>query len=179
MTNSLSVSSDDVKLGLMILTRFNQSAVMTLTEAGIYSADVLCYDKKKKLIEYEVKVSFTDLKADFKKQEKHKRYLNAINESNENKIDCIPHYFYYVVPETILSEAAAYLAKYPKYGIVSYKNIPFYPTVNWLSSSGFFSVIRRPKLLRTMEVGQQELFRLQKRLSSELIREKIKTKLRG
>lgn len=179
MTNSLSVSANDVKLAILYNERFMYQSILTVTEAGQYSADVLVLNKQKELIEFEIKISVTDLKADFRKYQKHIRYRQSINETNEDNIQFVPHYFYFVIPETLLSEAYSIFAKYPDYGVMVFKNKPLVLTENNIDTTGFLHTIRRPKLLRTMKTTNDEIFRLQKRASSELIREKVKHKLRG
>ena len=174
MTKSLSVNSDEIKLGLMMLYRFKYQAIMVLTEAGRFSADVLVVNKRKEAVECEVKVTLADFKHDFIK-EKHIKYNQSLDEMNESKIESVPHYFYFVVPETIASAVASKLAAYPNYGMITYRDIPFEANVYWIAASKFFKFVKEPKRLRSMPITDKELFKMKKRLSSELIREKIKT----
>lgn len=170
---SLLVSSAEVKLGMMMVQRFQRGASIVLTEGGKYSADIVIINKKNEIVEYEVKVSLADFKQDFFKN-KHVIYNQSLNEHSKTKINSVPHYFSFLVPETIVSEVFSKLVAYPNYGIVSFKNIPFEANVNWIANANFFKTIKIAKSIRNAPIISEEISSFTKRMSSELIREKIK-----
>ena len=91
------ISSTKIKAGLFNYFRTKKQFDCCATECGDFSADFLAVNKNNELIEIEVKISISDLKADFKKK-KHEYY------KNENK-DFTPKYFYYCVPEYLVEDS--------------------------------------------------------------------------
>ena len=81
-----------------------------------YEADFLAMSKSGYITEVEIKRSFSDFKADFKKRHLHD--------------DPLVYYFYYCVPEKILEKVKAYLLE--KYG-AHYKC----PALLYYNESGF------------------------------------------
>lgn len=69
-----------------------------------WESDYLSLTKSGYLYEGEVKISKSDFKADFKKKDKH-----TLLQESYNKIDGVegklrPHYFFYAVPENLITE---------------------------------------------------------------------------
>lgn len=90
--------------------RFKRRFFFTSTEVGPYKSDVLCSNGKQ-CIEFEIKVSKSDLKNDLKKK-KHLYYLNSKTASKY-----IPNCFYFVVTSKLIKTAKS-ITKNTPYGII-------------------------------------------------------------
>lgn len=90
ITNS--INSNYIKLSLMTYYKFINKFIYVCTEC-INHADVIALNKQK-LVEIEVKISKSDLKADFKKP-KHRLYLNAEVNIKTKPTRTIPNEFYF------------------------------------------------------------------------------------
>lgn len=102
------MKSDYMKAVLSANFRFSKQHKFIATECGRFSSDFLAY-KAPHLTEVEIKVSKSDLNADFKK-DKHRIY-----EMGNNK--WAPHYFYFAVPEELKEYAVAKCVG-KKYGVM-------------------------------------------------------------
>lgn len=107
------ISSEYIKTALLSYLRFGKGAKVVATEAGRYSSDVLAI-RKNELYEFEVKVSKSDLKADFKKG-KHTHYRTP--NLTEAQAKHVPVYFYFAVPPELAEYAIRSCLTTP-YGIV-------------------------------------------------------------
>lgn len=171
MTKLQYTKASDIKLALLLKYRFMNGCHLVSTECGAYSSDVLVVDNNR-LIEFEVKISLSDFKADFKK-EKHKIYETASkSQFNEDTHHFVPHLFYFVVPRVILPDVVAKLIGKP-YGVIAIEDIKFVPSTRWLSGSGYMKTVKRALPLRTEPVTKPELWAIVSRLSSEMINAKI------
>lgn len=130
----------EIKRVLINFLRFDRQFVYVATEAGRFNSDVLGIAKNDRMTEFEVKVSFTDFRNDFKKP-KHDLYLGGQPESMMSKwewrddkylplenpkipdwaMESIPYKFYFVVTKEIEEKCLAYLneRKLP-YGLYSF-----------------------------------------------------------
>ncbi len=107
------MDSNYMKAHTMGYLRFQRMCIYCATECGDYSADILGYNGKE-LIEVEVKVSYSDFLADFKKK-KHRAYKRP-------RFLWVPHRFYFAVPEKIVEKCSLYIKeKKLKYGLISVK----------------------------------------------------------
>lgn len=166
------VSANDIKLALMMKYRFSNGVSLIATECGRFSSDVLMVDRNL-LVEFEVKISLNDFKADFKK-DKHNIFESCRKSENyDNRFRFTPHQFYFVVPESLVEDVSAKLIGKP-YGLISVKEVEFTPNLHYLAKVGFLRVVKRATLLRKQPVTIQEKEDILMRMSSELIREKIK-----
>lgn len=112
------MTSNYIKTCLFHKFRFMQRIPYLASEVGSFSADMatICNGK---LTEYEVKLSLSDFKADFKKQ-KHKFYAQAAQRDGVERGDAwIPHFFYFVVTPELVAEVAPRLLNYPRYGLMT------------------------------------------------------------
>ena len=106
----MKVNSDYIKVVLLHNFRFQKQFKYVTTEAGRYNSDVLAINKSGKLVEVEVKVSKTDLTADFRKP-KHLIY------QQKPEFKWTPHQFYFAVPKEIVEFAIAKTVGKP-YGVI-------------------------------------------------------------
>lgn len=94
-----------------------------------WESDYLALTKSGYLYEGEVKISKSDFKADFKKKDKHTLLHESYNnlEGLEGKLR--PHYFFYAVPEGLLTEDEV-----PEYAGLIYMT-DIFPYYRWVKSS--------------------------------------------
>ena len=117
MTHLLSPSTTRYFLNnLYIFSKTWESDFLSLTKSGYF-------------YEGEVKVSRNDFKADFKKENKHLILENTfINKTPENEVLC-PHYFFYAVPEGLITKD-----EIPEYaGLIYMTNV--YPFYKWIKQA--------------------------------------------
>lgn len=125
------------------------------TEVGAFSADVLGISETK-LIEIEVKISMSDLRADFNKY-KHNLY-NGEQYGSSWDLKWQPTHFYYCVPQEMLDQAKEFVSKHKlgsKYGIICADDMGVY---------------KNPKRLHDREPHSSTKFALALRMGSELVR---------
>ena len=106
------IKSKQIKHALLRYYRFKRGCVVG-TEVWIHGgiADILAVsDDLKKSYEVEVKISISDLRADFKKHKQKSNY-------HKNKAN----YFYFCFPKNLLEKALPIIeAQNVKYGIITY-----------------------------------------------------------
>jgi hypothetical protein len=105
--------SSTVKTAVLSHFRFDERWVLFSTEASLWHADILMVDSNDWLVEFEVKISISDLKADFEKP-KHKSY-----KLYRGKGGMVPNRLYFAMPKNIASKAKEILAPHPAYGIIA------------------------------------------------------------
>lgn len=107
------MNSDTLKNEAMAWLRYVKKNVLVCSEAGRWSADVLGLTRTA-ATEVEVKVSRSDLKAEFRtKAGKHSRYLNP-----ESNFRHVPNYLYFFVTSELESAALEIVgAGNPKAGV--------------------------------------------------------------
>jgi len=130
--------------------------------------DVLSVTKTDYICEYEIKISKSDFKADFKK-EKHKLITeNKFNETITLKkagnrifeiVDpyYVPNYFYFVVTENL----------------ISLEDIPKYAGLMYFHENGTFSIIKKAPLLHKGKATVKFIRGLAHQLSCKLIFKKV------
>lgn len=175
MTKYQYLNAEDMKTALMMKYRFEKGAIMVATEAGSFNSDVLIYDAERKLIEIEVKVSLTDFKSDFRKP-KHQIYEEARRVSFHDKYNFQPHYFFFAVPEDLLPSIMPLLIGKP-YGVIAFRDVPYsLHSLNSFREVKLMRMVRKPKRMRYAPVTSDEIFMLQKRIASDLIRTRIRAR---
>jgi hypothetical protein len=167
---SRSINSEKVKLALLLKSRFEAGCILAGTEMGYYSADVLVLSKKREIIEFEVKTSFSDFKNDFTKlKHTHYRNVDRPHTMKEYERTDIPHFFVFVVPERLMNKVAAYLVKYPNYGLIVYKeDIDYYPSLHRIGGKSFMRTVKKPKKLHSNPITDEQLYKYQRRVKSDL-----------
>lgn len=175
MTKLQFTNADTIKLALLMVYRFSRGAYLVSTECGNYSSDVMAVEKDGTITEIEVKVSLTDFKADFKK-DKHKIFEHAstLKESAwDKKFMFVPHYFYFAIPESLVTDVLPLLMGKP-YGVISVPDIEFKPSLHWVQNNKYLKVVKRPSALRLHKITEQERKIIISRMSSEMINAKAK-----
>jgi hypothetical protein len=134
--------------------RFGKKLPIVATEVGSWNADVLGMNDKIS-VEVEVKVSISDLQAEFRnKQQKHWVYAHGGNGA--------PSYIYFCMPEELIEKAKPILEeKAPYAGLLAYTGD------NLLAGRNLVS-IKRPKQLREVPPTARERERAIMRMSSQL-----------
>jgi hypothetical protein len=107
------LNSHIMKTAVLAHFRFKESWILFSTEASQWHADILMVDPSDNLVEFEVKCSLSDLRADFKKR-KHSYYRRY-----KGKTGMVPNRLYFVVPKSLSSKAKEILRPYPVYGIIT------------------------------------------------------------
>ncbi len=142
----------ELKYRALCWLRLEQRCAFIATECGSFSADVLGINEKK-MIEVEVKVTESDLKADFKKP-KHYAYLKTLGSTWQQQ--WVPNLFYFAVPEELVEFAKAYIAeKNAPYGVICLKD---------------FKVVKRARPLHDRPPSSHAKFVCALRMGSALLR---------
>ena len=120
--------------------RYHLNGLYTFSHT--WESDYLALTKSGYLYEGEVKVSRSDFKADFKKEQKHTLLRESYEklEGLEGKLR--PHYFFYAVPEDLIKEEEV-----PEYAGLIYM-IEHFPYYKW---------IKQAPLLHKEKFSDQEL----------------------
>ena len=120
--------------------RYHLNGLYTFSHT--WESDYLALTKSGYLYEGEVKVSRSDFKADFKKEQKHTLLRESYEkiEGLEGKLR--PHYFFYAVPEGLVSEDEV-----PEYAGLIYM-VEHFPYYKW---------IKQAPLLHKEKFSDQEL----------------------
>ena len=112
------MNSEDIKTAALCWLRWGRQYPFVATEVGRWSADVLGATKTT-MTEVEVKISKSDLKADFVKP-KHKFYAEI--SPLYRGAGWLPNQMYFAVPEELQEFALTALQeKNPKYGLLVFK----------------------------------------------------------
>jgi hypothetical protein len=182
-------NSDDLKLAALHWLRFQKQLNYVATECGHWSADVIGCDDRD-LVEIEVKVSLSDLRAEFRnKVEKHEYYpdplakIEAINKTataswgkkSTNLEKCwYPTHMYFLVTKELAQDALEIVnAVCPKYGIMYFYNHRGDSSVN----SHHIHVLKSARMLRKKGVAEAVRDKVASRMASELINLKDRIKL--
>ncbi|MCK9475522.1 MAG: hypothetical protein M0R46_06380 [Candidatus Muirbacterium halophilum] len=136
------------------------------TGYGLSECDVISVSKSNYIYEYEVKISRSDFKADFKKK-KHKLMLERkctkykmIKENNQKVKDTIyltSNYFYFVVPE----------------GLVDINEIPDYAGLMYITENHNFILIKKAPLLHKVKATVNFIRQLSHNLTCKLVFRKV------
>lgn len=145
----LIINSDLMKVVIASYFRYRLRYNYVCTE---YDCRDLIACNSKYMTEVEVKISYSDLKAD-KKKYKHNVYKKGLKDN--------PNYFYYAITEEMYDDGKS--VKYikenlnPSYGIM------------WIKDWREPIIMKRPTLLHKNKVSQKELSAILRRVSSENI----------
>lgn len=171
-----------IKSILTHFLRFEKQFVYVATEAGFFNSDVLGVDKNDRLIEFEIKVSFRDFMADFKKS-KHDLFQGRVPEEllsrwgmvdgsyklldnpqiPERLIESVPYRFYFVVTKEIEEKCLAHInSNNLPYGLYSF------------SEDGVLDLIKRAPILKKHEATDRIKDVLALRMSSEIAGLRVK-----
>lgn len=168
MGKDTKVTSDHLKTALLSYLRFKRGYSLVATEVGMYSADVCALHlKKNQFIEVEVKISKSDLVADFKKP-KHQQYLNTwkaykakrtFNVEKNYRTLWTPHIFYFLVTDDMEEYAKNAVEGLP-YGVITYNKD--------LHVSNCIAIKKRGNLIHKTDVNGHLYEDFVRRMSSEI-----------
>lgn len=125
------------------------------TGCGLGECDVISISKADFIYEYEIKISKADFKADFKKL-KHKLMIERKAVNEKKNFYYIPNYFYFVVPENL----------------ISIDDIPEYAGLMYLINDKFVQIKKAPLLHKT-KASVSFIRQLSHNLSCKLVFNKI------
>jgi hypothetical protein len=161
-------ASKNIEAALAMYLYEKQHSPITshFTGYGLSECDVISISKSDYIYEYEVKISKSDFKADFKK-EKHKLMLEGvgtkerlIKENNQVVKDTwylIPNYFHFVVPENLVTE----------------EEIPEYAGLIYMTENLEFKVIKKAPLMHKTKATYNFIRQLSHNLTCKLVFKKI------
>lgn len=123
---------------------------------GLGECDVMSVSKSNYIYEYEVKISKSDFKADFKKK-KHKNMSKrkSINESKGYYYS--PNYFYFVVPS----------------GLIDINDVPEYAGLMYVNENGSFNKIKKAPKLHSEKASVDFIRMVSHKLTCKLVFNKI------
>lgn len=134
--------------------------------SGLGECDVISISKSDYIYEYEVKISKSDFKADFKK-EKHKLMLEGkgvkerlIKENNQTIKDTwylTPNYFYFVVPSNL----------------ITIDDIPEYAGLIYIDENLQFNTIKKAPIIHKTKATNNFIRQLSHNLTCKLVFNKI------
>ena len=154
-------SSKNIEAGLVMdLYLKGHSPITThFSGHGLQECDVLSISKSDYIYEYEVKISRSDFKADFKKG-KHK-LITEKKFSNESSSDTFnfysPNYFYFVVPENL----------------ISIDEIPEYAGLIYMKEDGRFETAKKATILHKTKASNELIRGLAHQLMCKLVFKKV------
>ena len=152
------INSDMIKVVVASYYRFKMRYMWTATE---YENMDICTCNGKYLTEIEVKISYSDLKADAKKTKTYgKAKHDFYSGKHKSKYVLVPNYFYYCLSYDLFMDkrAVTYIEEtYPQYGIMYVQD--------WREPH----IIKKPTMLNKNKVGENVLKSILMRISSENI----------
>ena len=125
---------------------------------GLQECDVISISKSNYIYEYEVKISRSDFKADFKKP-KHALITEKkfIKETKNETFYLTPNYFYYVVTENLIKE----------------EEIPEYAGLMYVTEKGDFNIIKKAPLIHKTKASNEFIRALSHQLTCKLVFKKV------
>lgn len=152
--------SKDIEAGLVMnLYQKGHSPISTHASVlGLQECDVISISKSDFIYEYEVKISRSDFKADFKKP-KHTLITEKkfIKETKKEIFYLVPNYFYFVVPENL----------------ISVEEIPEYAGLMYLNEKGEFDIIKKAPLMHKTKASNEFIRALSHQLTCKLVFKKV------
>lgn len=155
------MTADDLKFAAVSWLRFDRYCFAVATECGPFNADAFGMTSKS-IYEVEVKLSWRDFQADFRKP-KHDLYLGKF-EAGKYDAPWLPHMFYFMAPEELAKEISNELERVQSpYGVMR----PFPWNSGSVTHSG--AVIRRAKRFKRPPPQDEILVTTQLRMASEYV----------
>lgn len=151
----------------MYLYEKNHSPITThFTGYGIGECDVLSISKSNYIYEYEIKISKSDFKADFKK-DKHRLMIEGkgskerlIKENNQMIKDTwylTPNYFYFVLP----------------IDLIKVEDIPEYAGLIYINEDSQFITIKKAPLIHKVKATNNFIRQISHNLTCKLVFNKV------
>ena len=151
-------ASSALKSEALSWLRYIKQYPIVCTEVGSWNSDALGISPAV-MAEIEVKVTLSDLRAEFKnKRAKHHRYW--LTNEGERAYTSVPNYYYVMLPAGLIEEAKLFLTDVcPKAGILSYHTLAFGRTV---------FVARKPVKIHDLPPSRYMVRMAVRRMSSEI-----------
>lgn len=153
-------ASKDIEAGLaMNLYLKGHSPISTHAAIyGLQECDVISISKSNFIYEYEVKISKSDFKADFKKP-KHTLITEKkfIKETKKEIFYLVPNYFYFVVPENL----------------VKVEEIPDYAGLMYVNENGVYDIIKKAPIIHKTKASNEFIRALSHQLTCKLVFKKV------
>jgi len=156
----------EASLSMHLYEKQHSPITTHFTGYGLSECDVISISKSNYIYEYEVKISKSDFKADFKK-EKHKLMLEGIGvkerliKENNNMVRDIwyltPNYFYFVVPENL----------------IPIEDIPQYAGLIYMNEKQEFETIKKAPLIHKEKATYNFIRQLSHNLTCKLVFRKV------
>lgn len=165
------LSTPEMKYYVLSYYRFQRQYPIAATEVqvfGNYIADVLASDLSTEFVEVEIKISESDMLADFQhKSEKHTAYLDSVLHKEGSLLSkkeslTIPNKFMYAVPKE-LRKFSIDLVKGTPYGLIVVD-----PDNSALANNSFIKVVKHSDIINRIYPKDLERRSLM-RMSSEII----------
>jgi hypothetical protein len=152
--------SKDIEAGLVMeLYQKGHSPISThATIQGLQECDVISVSKSDYIYEYEVKISRSDFKADFKKP-KHNLITEKkfIKETKKEIFYLVPNYFYFIVPENL----------------VTVEEIPNYAGLMYVNESGVYAIVKKAPIIHKTKASNEFIRALSHQLTCKLVFKKV------
>lgn len=152
------INSDMIKIVVCSYFRYKIRNFFTCTEYNF--CDIVTCNSKY-LTEIEVKISYSDLKADSKKTKAYGKLKHDFySGKNKSKYVLVPNYFYYCITKEMYDDEKSIKwinENYPNYGIMYVRD--------WREPI----ITKRPTMLNKNKVGENILNSILMRISSENI----------
>jgi len=158
------LASKDIEAGL-VMELYQKGHSPISTHASIYGlqeCDVISISKSDYIYEYEVKISRSDFKADFKKP-KHtliteKKFITeTFKKGTKETWYLVPNYFYFVVPENL----------------VSVEEVPEYAGLMYINEKGGYDIIKKAPIIHKTKASNEFIRALSHQLTCKLVFKKV------
>lgn len=128
------------------------------TSQTLMECDVISVSKTDYVYEYEIKISRSDFKADFKK-DKHRRIVEKqfILESRNENFHLVPNCFYFVVPENL----------------VTAEEVPDYAGLIYMKENLTFEIIKKAPFIHKIRATDRLIRSIAHNLMCKLVFNKI------
>lgn len=148
------MTTKDIELLLMREFKFNQNLMVPCVNSGVmFETDMLHITEHGYATGFEIKISYSDLKADLKKPQ-----ISSLNEVYYGKTGLERYYgafkyFYYAIPESLYEKTLSLID--PRFGVVVIKKREH-------SGRLYCQISRKPKLLFNKKWSEKEILRIAK-----------------
>ena len=124
------------------------------TGLGLQECDVITISKSDFIYEYEIKISRADFKKDFNKT-KHSLITEGkfIKELKNEILYLVPNYFYFVVPENL----------------ISIDEIPIYAGLIYITKTQEFNIIKKAPIIHKIKASNDFIRTLAHQLTCKLV----------
>jgi len=151
-------SNIEASLVMHLYEKAHSPITTRFTGMGLAECDVVSISKAGYIYEYEIKTSRLDFKRDFIK-EKHQNMLNenCTKVYRGEQLWLTANYFTFVTPE----------------GLIQQDEVPEYAGLMWISESGEFTVVKKPKLIHKTKADERFIRQLAHNLTCKLVFKKV------